>query len=288
MEHTPLTDIRLSGQPGLAKTFQMQELRARFNPDSSLLRKQQMRMLRMLEVFDDICRRHEIRYWLSSGTALGCVRHQGFIPWDDDMDVEMLREDYKRLLQVLPRELPDNLALQCHETDHNYFFSYGKLRDRMSHLEETNGYDRVFREQGIFIDIFVLERCPLWLHKLSCLTIGHVYKLLRTCRPGDEASVMPSVRRWYALNHRAVYPAFRLLARLCPKGRIRHTFGVPYHAPRRLADIFPLTTATFEGRQFPVPHDVDAYLRRMYGNYMQLPPLDDVSPHVGKLTIEGE
>lgn len=242
----------------------------------------------MLEVFDDICRRHHIRYWLSSGTALGCVRHKGFIPWDDDMDVEMLREDYLRMLRLLPQELPDNLALQCHETDENYFFAYGKLRDRKSHLEETNGYDRVFKEQGIFIDIFVLERCPLWLHKLSCDTIGHAYKIMRTSKEGDEACVMRSVRRWYHLNHRLIYPFFRLLARFSSTAFVRHTFGVPYHAPRCLEDIFPLTTAIFEGRKFPVPHNLDAYLGRMYGNYMQLPPLNAIRPHVGKLTIDNE
>ena len=261
------------------------DLRARFNPDGSLLRRQQLRMLEMLEAFDDICRRHHIRYWLSSGTALGCARHQGFIPWDDDLDVEMLREDYVRLLDILPRELPGHLALQCHETDANYFFSYGKLRDRRSHLEETTGYDRVFKAQGIFIDLFVLESCPLWLHKLACTTIGHAYKLLRTCREGEEHRVMRSVRRWYALNHRILYPVFRLLAKWGRKDLIRHTWGVPYHGARCLADIFPLSSATFEGRQFPVPHNLDAYLSRMYGNYRQLPPLDDIHPHVGKLKI---
>ena len=83
------------------------DLRARFNPDGSLLRCQQLRMLEMLEAFDDICRRHHIRYWLSSGTALGCARHQGFIPWDDDLDVEMLREDYVRLLLKLGHPVAD-------------------------------------------------------------------------------------------------------------------------------------------------------------------------------------
>ena len=263
--------------------MELSELRDRFNPDGSLLRRQQERMLEMLLVFDDICRRHGIRYWLSSGTLLGCVRHGGFIPWDDDLDVEMLREDYLRLVEVLPSELPDYLAWQSHETDENYFFMYGKLRDRRSYMEETNGYDRVFREQGIFIDVFVLEPIPLWLHKLSCNTIGHVYKILRTCKPGQEQSAVNKVRRWYGVNHGFLYPVFRLLSKLGGKAFVRHTFGVPYHAPRRLADVFPLTTARFEGHELPVPHDCDAYLTRMYGNYMQLPDLDKIVPHAQKV-----
>ena len=262
-----------------------EQLRERFNPDGSLLRRQQERMLEMLLVFDEICRRHKIRYWLSSGTLLGCVRHGGFIPWDDDMDVEMLREDYQRLCKVLPSELPEHLALQCHDTDPNYFFSYGKLRDRRSRLEETNGYDRVFREQGIFIDLFVLERSPLWLHKLSCATIGHVYKILRTCSEGEERRAMRSVRRWYAFNHGLLYPVFRFLSRFGSRAFVRHTFGVPYHVPRRVADLFPLTTAEFEGHALPVPHDTNAYLTRMYGDYMRLPDLDKIQVHAARIEI---
>ena len=107
-----------------------QALRQRFNPDGSQLRRQQLRMLELLLEMDRICKKHKIRYWLIGGTLLGAARHHGFIPWDDDMDVQMLREDYLRLLDVMPKELPDTMALQCRQTDSNYFFQYAKLRDR--------------------------------------------------------------------------------------------------------------------------------------------------------------
>ena len=101
-----------------------EELRKRFNPEGSLLRRQQMRMLDILIEVDKICKKHDIRYWLSSGTLIGAVRHNGFIPWDDDLDIEMMRSDYLRLMKVLPSELPEWLALQNDETDPNYFFFY--------------------------------------------------------------------------------------------------------------------------------------------------------------------
>ena len=87
------------------------ELRQRYNPDGSLLRRQQLRMLDILVEVDRICKKHHIEYWLSSGTLIGALRHNGFIPWDDDLDIEMMRKDYLRLLEVLPKELPDWLAL---------------------------------------------------------------------------------------------------------------------------------------------------------------------------------
>lgn len=116
-----------------------------------------MRMLEILVEVDKICKKHDIPYWLSSGTLIGAFRHNGFIPWDDDLDIEMLRKDYLRLLQVLPDELPDWLALQNDETDPAYFFFFTKVRDRRSRMLEQNGYDRMWQEQGIFIDILPVE-----------------------------------------------------------------------------------------------------------------------------------
>ena len=126
-----------------------ESLKKRFNPEGSVLRQHQLRMLELLKVIDCICKKHDIPYWLSSGTLIGAARHKGFIPWDDDLDIEMMREDYLRLIKILPEELPDNLALQTHETDPNYIFIFGKLRD--------TDYDRNFTYQGIYIDIFPME-----------------------------------------------------------------------------------------------------------------------------------
>lgn len=262
-----------------------EELRARFNPEGSLLRRQQQRMLEMLIQFDAICKKHNIPYWLSSGTMLGCARHKGFIPWDDDLDIEMLMSDYKRLAKILSKELPAHMVLQNHDTDPNYFFSYPKLRDMRSHLEEVNKYDRTFKYQGIYIDIFLLEKSPGWIQKLSCDTIGHVYKILKDTSLTDK-SRQKKVDFWYNLNHRFIYPIMRLISK-CHKSRmLHHTFGTPYPAARCIDEIFPLATAEFEGVMLPVPHDYDKYLRRMFGNYMKLPNLDELHPHYQRLTIQ--
>ena len=91
----------------------MTSLRERFNPEGSILRRQQLRMLELLDAVDCICKKHNIPYWLSSGTLIGAARHNGFIPWDDDLDIEILRSDYLRLIKILPQELPGK-ALRIH------------------------------------------------------------------------------------------------------------------------------------------------------------------------------
>ena len=263
-----------------------EELRKRFNPDGSLLRRQQMRMLEILVEVDKICKKHDIPYWLSSGTLIGAFRHNGFIPWDDDLDIEMLRKDYLHLLQVLPDELPDWLALQNDETDPAYFFFFTKVRDRRSRMLEQNGYDRMWKEQGIFIDILPVEQHPIWLHKLTEKSVGHMYKIWRTST--DDQKAIKKVRRIFDLNNKILFPCLRailspLTSHFSPLKTITSGMGIPFHNPRYAKEIFPLTTHEFEGYEFPVPKDADAHLRHLYGDYMQLPDLNKLSLHVGEL-----
>jgi len=261
------------------------ELRARFNPEGSLLRRQQMRMLEILLEVDKICKKHDIPYWLSSGTLIGAIRHDGFIPWDDDLDIEMMRKDYLRLMEVLPLELPEWLALQNDETDPNYFFYYAKVRDRRSRMLEQNGYDRIWKEQGIYIDILPMEQHPIWLHKLTEKTVGHMYKIWRTST--DDAKAIKSVRRIFDLNNNVIFPCLRAILRLTSPifhlKVITSGMGIPFHNRRYASEIFPLTTHVFEGHQLPVPHDADAHLRHLFGDYMKLPDLNKLALHVGKL-----
>ena len=263
-----------------------EELRRRFNPEGSLLRRQQMRMLDILMEVDRICKKHDIRYWLSSGTLIGALRHDGFIPWDDDLDIEMMRSDYLRLMKVLPSELPEWLALQNDETDPNYFFFYAKVRDRRSKILEHNNYDRLWKEQGIYIDIFPMEQHPIWLHKLTEKTVGHMYKIWRTST--DDAKAIKKVRRIFDFNNKILFPCLRailspLTSHFSPLKTITSGMGIPFHNRRYQDEIFPLTTHVFEGHKLPVPGHADAHLRHLYGDYMQLPDLNKIAIHVGKL-----
>ena len=101
-----------------------------YNPEGSLLRRDQMELLRMLEVLDEICKKHNIRWWLSSGTLLGAARHQGFIPWDDDMDIVLLKKDYKRLEKILCEMQSNEFVFHCMKTDVDYVNWFGKFRKK--------------------------------------------------------------------------------------------------------------------------------------------------------------
>ncbi len=261
-----------------------QALQKRYNPEGSLLRRHQLRMLDILIELDRICNKHHITYWLSSGTLLGAIRHQGFIPWDDDLDVELPYSEYKKLMKILPAELPSWLALQNHEQDSNYLYCYAKLRDKNSLLDEGLPYDCRCKEKGIYIDIFPMEKHPIWLHRLSELTFGHLYKILRLS-PNDNHAFR-SALRLYKLNTKFIYPCLRLFTTCFYWGSNR-TFGmgIPLRSKRNFKHVYPLKKAIFEGHEFPVPHDSDAMLRGIYGDYMKLPDLNKLQLHVVSLQM---
>lgn len=258
-------------------------LRTKYNPDGSQLRRMQLRMLDILMVIDDICHRHNIPYWLSGGSMLGAVRHEGFIPWDDDLDIEMLRPDFERLMELLPRELPDHIALQWHTTDPNYFFQFAKVRDRRSQLFERNGFDRVFQEHGIFVDIFPLERVPVWTHRLSNHLFGHAYKMLRTA--SDPLVAMPRVRRWTMFHRRVVFPVLRFFGHLTPTQYYDFALGIPYYQRSLLSDYLPVRRVPYEHITAPIVHEAEKCLAYRYGDYMQLPKNPGAECHTDDITF---
>ena len=153
-----------------------EQLRQKYNPDGSPLRQHQLKLLEMLVYFDKVCKENSIHYWLSSGTCLGAVRHGGFIPWDDDLDVEMMREDYLKLEKIFHET--DDYILQTWKNDLFYTISFAKLRDKHSVV-----YDSLCQYRGYFIDIFALEYTarPIsfitsYLHKFFG---GHLYNCMK-------------------------------------------------------------------------------------------------------------
>ena len=133
---------------------------SRYNGEGTALRKAQIREVEILIEIDRICRKHDIKYWINFGTLLGAVRHKGFIPWDDDLDICMLSKDYKKFLEIASDELPEWLFIQNKSTDPSYRRSICKVRDLNSFfVEQYDDFSAPYKK-GIFIDIFEMIEYP--------------------------------------------------------------------------------------------------------------------------------
>ena len=256
-----------------------QSLRERFNPEGSMLRRQQLRMLDILLYVDKVCKEHNIRYWLSSGTLLGAVRHGGFIPWDDDLDIEMLREDYEKFLKVFPDN--KDFALQTIYTDPNYFKGFAKVRDLHSQISEFE-LDRNYKYRGLFIDVFCIERLPRWVCRLYGGAFEVVARMLRDReRTKLSMALVKCLQKLILWSIPVARPIFRLFTK-----ELHHSYGSGFLKERHSEDILPLCSVEFEGIAFPAPHNYDNYLKLIYGDYMRLPELSDIEAHVSKCEIE--
>nr|WP_254596051.1 LicD family protein [Legionella micdadei] len=260
------------------------------------LRQAQLKMLNMLEVVDEICLKHKIDYWLDGGSLLGAVRHQGFIPWDDDLDISMPRASYEHFLRVAPAEIPANMWLQTAQTDPGFFnLSVPlKIRDRNSRFVEAHEQGNEPYQQGIFIDVFVYDSLPVSPFQRKLYKVL-AKKILRLLRPKYSAVEAGHGARLYQL----LEPLFskqmleRALQRIIHKA---NTSGSPYLGTGyqcvnsnlvARTDIFPLKRARFETREFNIPNRFDLMLKDLYGDYMTLPPEDQrVMKHCKELIPE--
>ena len=123
------------------------------------LRKLQLVELEMLVELDRLCRKHNIKYIIDAGTLLGAVRHNGFIPWDDDIDIRMLRSDYDKFCQVCKQELAEEFFLQNHDTDSEYMWGYARILRKDTKYVRVN-HEAIKSKTGIFIDIFPNDTLP--------------------------------------------------------------------------------------------------------------------------------
>lgn len=261
-----------------------EDLKAIYNPEGSELRTLQLKMLDILVVVTDICDKHNLPYWVSGGTLLGAVRHGGFIPWDDDIDIELLRPDYLKLLRILPKELPDNLYLQTPK-EKSYRLLFSKVRDRYSIVHSEEEDMARYKEKGIFIDIFSEERSYRWMKNIVDFFYGRAFRRLKRGRP------FHSLKFFYEYATSLVlYPVGVLLiwiargiCAITKPDNILHSYGIGNSTNHNARYMFPVGKVTFEGKEFSAPKEVDTYLRKQYGDYMTVPPKEKRATHFLKV-----
>lgn len=262
----------------------MKEDISKYNPEGSTLRKAQLRMLDILIEVDKICRKHKIEYFLDSGTLLGAVRHGGFIPWDDDLDIAIRSEDLPRLRKALKEELPANFCYQDRTTEWNYFMTIAKVRDKNSIFDDS--YSSRMKERGIYIDIFLVEPIvPLWIKD----KIDFVYiRCLRGIHNYSERLIEK------ILGYICYIPAViammicRGIAKVFNSNKYGRAYGFKSVMYVNKDILFPVKEIEFEGHTFMAPNDSDALLKNFYGDYMQIPPEDKRITHLAEITFLDE
>lgn len=246
------------------------------------LRACQLKQVTILEEIDRICRKHHIEYWLDGGSLLGAVRHGGFIPWDDDIDIAMRLEDAERFKQIAPQELKKDFFLQTQATDPEYKVPICKVRELNSLIIEPREDLFADYQKGLFVDIFPFIDYP----SVSPKTVRKLTKGICKSRSILHTQHYYSMRSFGEFFYfGAEYLIFRALWWFMEKTHRKNTYmsniliNNGYGIMHRKDSIFPLREIEFEGKKFLAPCNPDAYLKDLYKNYMEIPPVEKRKNH---------
>ena len=257
------------------------------------LRKLQMTELEILIEFDRICRKNNIPYSLACGTLLGAVRHKGFIPWDDDIDVWMLRKDYERFCRICKKDLSPKFFFQNWRTDPYFNSAYGKLRKKGTRYVRI-GQEKMKYKDGIYIDILPLDSMPdkYWERVLMGVKCW-IFRKLTYARAGAMCEKKVISRIIYRiLSFIPIKPLKRAFYKELTKYRNDNTLyckclGDTYFTPHWRDNFNELIEWEFEGHKFFIPKNYDNVLKISIGrNYMELPPEDKRKPHANVSHID--
>lgn len=266
-------------------------------------RRLQLVQLETIVEFDRVCRKYNINYVISSGTMLGAVRHKGYIPWDDDADIMMLREDYERFKTVMNDLNPEICFFQDHTTDPEYRWGYGKLR-RTGTKYIRLGQEHMKYKTGIDIDIFPYDDVPLstvgqmiqdfycyccrkilWseVGRVNCKGFWKLWYSLLSKIPRERVFKWLS---YYTKKSRNVSPnkvrllCFTAIGKLYVKQPLKNRYGIPkkWFSERAEYD--------FEGHKFYGTKDYDECMKFWFGDYMKLPPKEQRQQHAPVSSID--
>ena len=224
-------------------------------------------MLDILIDFDRICKQHNLTYWLDYGTMLGAIRHNGFIPYDDDIDIAMPRDDYNKFLKIYYKELPHHLFLQTKKNDPAFPQYYTKIRNTKTiFIEHEEEGREVGYNQGIFIDIFPVNFINSRI-AFAYRILGFLGKFMKNNRPYIKY-LNADIYKYHIFLLNKLHNQKGDLLTKGPEVDDKTVFF-------EKKDFFPLKEIEFEKYKFPVPHNHDKYLTKLYGDYMTMLPVEE-------------
>ena len=254
------------------------------------LEEQKQVLVEILLDFDRVCRENDIKYSIAYGTLLGAVRHKGFIPWDDDIDVIVTRDEYNKIKEIMNDKLDDDHYFVCVENEKRFSAPLAKIIDRKTVLRQMGHYSDKM-DLGVYIDIFTHDYLPndpkerqkvykksVFLQKLWSFSGNNYDNTNRVIHAMRSIANKTSLARRTSLYSNKWAESIRHdnddLAPLTYGNLNRDKNLMQYK------DLIDLTEYEFEGYKFAGIRDYDKYLSLWYGNYMQLPPEEDrVSLH---------
>lgn len=259
------------------------------------LRKAQLLMLKILKEVHRVCEENNIKYFLSDGTLIGAVRHNGFIPWDDDVDIGMLREEYEKFCKIAPEKLGEEFFFQTTETDPGYGLQFGKVMLKETKWIECAAFNTERKYNGIYIDIFSYDKIcrnktKQKLHYSKYRFVTGVIFVKQNYKFADKLSFSQKLKRLIKNVVASMIPLKQFLKwreKICCKYENHRTEDILvtkyggnfYKNQNELLSLKELILHKFEDEQFYIPRDYDTVLRNLYGDYMTLPPEEKRQGH---------
>lgn len=257
------------------------ELREKYNPDGSIVRQAQLRMFEMLQYLDFVCKEQNISYRIDAGNVLGAVRHGGFIPWDDDVDIVLERKEYKKLCRWLSTHKHPQYVLQTFFSDPGYVGAWAVLRDTKSEYIQDSRLHNARKYKGLQIDIFPYENRIImpFYHLSELITRKNHQWLIGRCNL--------VARCVYIVQYYILHPFFRMIGAIAGNPNVyMHSYGASFKVQHSKEALYPYKPIVFEKHEFPGPANPDVYLEEHYGkDYMLLPPIAQRNHHKASYNI---
>lgn len=272
--------------------------------DDKTKRKLQRIEIDILDEIVRVCEKHDIKYYLAGGTLLGAVRHGGFIPWDDDIDISMPREEYNIFKEICKKELDGKYFLQNHESESKYWYgiSHVKVRKNGTLFEESWIEHLNDVHKGIFVDIFILDHVKKKesiLQDIQAILLNIFMNLYRYKQIGATRKMFFKyefilfiilLASFFKAEHLIKLQKLIISKNFNLDYEYYVNFGSPYgHKKTTISKKIydPPKKIKFEGKFYNAPNDWHNYLKCIYGDYMKLPPKDKrVRHNISKVIVK--